>query len=103
MRLPKGITGSWKNPDSDLQFTFTKDGEFYINDRLEVIHQATFERSDNRPFIRIPEIDIPFAFIWPVEENRLTLLVSSQSNPEFIPNFDSVFTGFAKRIFYRAV
>jgi len=103
MALPHDIIGSWKNSDSGAQFTFTKDGEFFVNDKLEVVQEAKFDRADKRPFIQIPEIGIPFAFIWSVDENRLTLLVSSQANPEFISDFNTVFAGFNKQIFYKAV
>jgi hypothetical protein len=103
MALPHEIIGSWKNSDSGAQFRFTKDGEFYVNDKLEVVHQAAFDKADKRSFIRIPEIGIPFAFIWSIDEDRLTLLVSSQANPTFTPDFDSIFAGFEKRIFHKAV
>jgi|GEM_PF-3332781 hypothetical protein len=102
MILPKGITGSWKTSDSGDKLTFTKEGEFYVNDKLEAVHQAAFDKADKRPFIRIPEIGIPFAFIWSVDENQLTLLVSSQANPDFISDFNTIFAGFDKRIFYKA-
>ena len=45
MILPKGITGSWKTSDSGDKLTFTKEGEFYVNDKLEAVHQAAFDKA----------------------------------------------------------